>query len=63
MRQWTVDAFAERPFMGNPAAVLQPLEAWPDAAWMQALAAENNHSETAFLRTTASPSRGAALPR
>ena len=57
MRQWTVDAFAERPFMGNPAAVLQPLEAWPDAAWMQALAAENNHSETAFLRTTASPSR------
>ena len=57
MRQWTVDAFAERPFMGNPAAVLQPLDTWPDAAWMQSLAAENNHSETAFLRTTASPSR------
>ena len=57
MRQWTVDAFAERPFMGNPAAVLQPLDAWPDAGWMQSLAAENNHSETAFLRTTASPSR------
>jgi len=57
MRQWTVDAFAERPFMGNPAAVLQPLDAWPDAAWMQSLAAENKHSETAFLRTTVSPSR------
>jgi PhzF family phenazine biosynthesis protein len=57
MRQWTVDAFAERPFMGNPAAVVQPLDAWPDAGWMQALAAENNHSETAFLCTTASPSR------
>ncbi len=57
MRQWTVDAFAERPFMGNPAAVVQPLDAWPDAAWMQSLAAENNHSETAFLRTTADPAR------
>ncbi|WGM32137.1 PhzF family phenazine biosynthesis protein [Brevundimonas sp. NIBR11] len=57
MRQWTVDAFAERPFMGNPAAVLQPLDAWPDAAWMQSLAAENNHSETAFLRTTPDPAR------
>lgn len=57
MRQWTVDAFAERPFMGNPAAVLQPLDAWPDAGWMQALAAENKHSETAFLRTTADPAR------
>ena len=57
MRQWTVDAFAERPFMGNPAAVLQPLDAWPDAGWMQSLAAENNLSETAFLRTTASSSR------
>ncbi|MGV3579701.1 PhzF family phenazine biosynthesis protein [Brevundimonas sp.] len=57
MRQWTVDAFAERPFMGNPAAVLQPLENWPDAGWMQALAAENNHSETAFLKTTRDDAR------
>jgi PhzF family phenazine biosynthesis protein len=57
MRQWTVDAFADRPFRGNPAAVVQPLEVWPDAAWMQSLAAENNHSETAFLRTTADPAR------
>ena len=57
MHQWTVDAFADRPFMGNPAAVVQPLDVWPDAGWMQALAAENNHSETAFLRTTADPAR------
>lgn len=57
MHQWTVDAFADRPFMGNPAAVVQPLEAWPDAQWLQSLAAENNHSETAFLRTTADPAR------
>jgi len=57
MRQWTVDAFADRPFMGNPAAVVQPLEAWPDAAWMQSLAAENKHSETAFLRSTVDPAR------
>jgi PhzF family phenazine biosynthesis protein len=57
MRQWTVDAFADRPFMGNPAAVLEPLDAWPDTGWMLALAAENNHSETAFLRRTADPAR------
>jgi len=57
MRQWTIDAFADRPFMGNPAAVLEPLDAWPDAVWMQALAAENNNSETAFLRRTGDPAR------
>jgi PhzF family phenazine biosynthesis protein len=43
-----VDAFAERPFEGNPAAVV-PLQAWPQDALMQALAAENNLSETAFF--------------
>ena len=42
-----VDAFAERPLTGNPAAVL-PLEQWLDDAAMQAIAAENNLSETAF---------------
>ncbi|MFZ5717901.1 MAG: PhzF family phenazine biosynthesis protein [Pseudomonadota bacterium] len=52
MRQWTVDAFADRPFRGNPACVVEPFEAWPDAAWMQALAAENNQAETAFLLRT-----------
>ena len=43
-----VDAFAERPFTGNPAAVM-PLERWLDDAVMQAIAAENNLAETAFL--------------
>ena len=52
MRQWTVDAFASGPFKGNPACVLEPFDAWPDAAWMQALAAENNQAETAFLLKT-----------
>lgn len=57
MRQWTVDAFADRPFRGNPACVVEPFAAWPDPAWMQALAAENNQAETAFLLTTADPLR------
>ncbi|CAN5510699.1 PhzF family phenazine biosynthesis protein [soil metagenome] len=57
MRQWTIDAFASGPFKGNPACVVEPFEAWPDAAWMQALAAENNQAETAFLRKTADPAR------
>ena len=42
-----VDAFAERPLTGNPAAVM-PLERWLDDALLQAIAAENNLSETAF---------------
>ena len=31
MRQWTVDAFAAQPFRGNPACVVEPMDAWPDA--------------------------------
>ncbi len=42
-----VDAFAERPFTGNPAAVM-PLQQWLPDEVMQAIAAENNLSETAF---------------
>ena len=42
-----VDAFAERPLTGNPAAVM-PLERWLDDDLMQRIAAENNLSETAF---------------
>jgi PhzF family phenazine biosynthesis protein len=42
-----VDAFAEKPLTGNPAAVM-PLERWLDDGLMQAIAAENNLSETAF---------------
>jgi PhzF family phenazine biosynthesis protein len=52
MRQWMVDAFATAAFRGNPACVVEPLDAWPDEAWMQALASENNQAETAFLRRT-----------
>ena len=57
MRQWTIDAFAAAPFKGNPACVLEPAEAFPEDAWMQALAAENNQAETAFLRRTDDPAR------
>ena len=42
-----VDAFASRPFEGNPAAVM-PLTAWLPDAVMQSIAAEHNLSETAF---------------
>jgi PhzF family phenazine biosynthesis protein len=42
-----VDAFADKPLTGNPAAVI-PLERWLDDALMQGIAAENNLSETAF---------------
>lgn len=45
---YQVDAFTDRVFSGNPAAVC-PLDAWPEDGWMQAVAAENNLSETAFL--------------
>src|SRR4029079_4768257 len=43
-----VDAFADRPLTGNPAAVM-PLERWLDDNLMQAIATENNLSETAFV--------------
>lgn len=43
-----IDAFATRPFEGNPAAVI-PLTHWLDDAVLQNIAAENNLSETAFL--------------
>ena len=42
-----VDAFAERPFAGNPAAVCL-LHAPRGARWTQQLAAETNLAETAF---------------
>ncbi|MCL6741117.1 PhzF family phenazine biosynthesis protein [Sphingomonas sp. RB56-2] len=42
-----VDAFAERPFAGNPAAVM-PLSEWLPDDVMQAIGAENNLAETAF---------------
>ena len=42
-----VDAFADRVFEGNPAAVCV-LERWPDEALMMSITRENNLSETAF---------------
>lgn len=45
---YQIDAFADRPFMGNPAAVCL-LDGPLDDAWMLAVAAEMNVSETAFL--------------
>jgi PhzF family phenazine biosynthesis protein len=48
LRLFQIDAFASRVFGGNPAAVV-PLEAWLDDATLQAIATENNLSETAFL--------------
>jgi PhzF family phenazine biosynthesis protein len=45
---YQVDAFADRPFAGNPAAVCI-LPAPRDEAWMQSVALEMNLSETAFL--------------
>ncbi len=43
-----IDAFARTAFTGNPAAVM-PLDAWLDDATLQAIAAEHNIAETAFI--------------
>lgn len=45
---YQIDAFAEKPFEGNPAAVV-PLDVWLPDSIMQAIAAENNLAETAFF--------------
>ncbi len=45
---YRVDAFTDKPFAGNPAAVCI-LDKAADATWMQNVAAEMNLSETAFL--------------
>ena len=48
IKQYQVDAFTTRVFEGNPAAVC-PLASWPDDELLQAIAQENNLSETAFF--------------
>jgi PhzF family phenazine biosynthesis protein len=49
MRIRTIDAFANQPFQGNPAGVcLLSMSQWPDETWMEQVAAELNHSDTAF---------------
>ena len=50
---WHVDAFADRAFAGNQAAVMI-LEEWPDDATLTAIGAENLFAETAFLVKDAS---------
>ena len=47
---FTVDAFTDRPFAGNPAVVCL-LPSWKEDRWLQAVAREMNLSETAFLPT------------
>lgn len=45
---YQVDAFAQKVFEGNPAAVCI-MESWPAEDWMQNVAMENNLAETAFV--------------
>lgn len=45
---YQIDAFTDRPFTGNPAAIC-PLDEWLPDDLMQAIAAENNLAETAFF--------------
>jgi PhzF family phenazine biosynthesis protein len=54
MRILVVDAFTDRPFGGNPAGVCL-LDGPADPAWMQRLAAEMKHSETAYPRPIDAP--------
>jgi trans-2,3-dihydro-3-hydroxyanthranilate isomerase len=49
-----VDVFAERPYAGNPLAVVLDADELPDTA-MQAIAAETNYSETAFVASDPDP--------
>ncbi|KEI45113.1 PhzF family phenazine biosynthesis protein [Saccharopolyspora rectivirgula] len=51
MRAYVVDAFTDAPFHGNPAGVVL-LDAPADPEWMQSVAAELKHSETAFVDTS-----------
>ncbi|OIJ66957.1 PhzF family phenazine biosynthesis protein [Streptomyces mangrovisoli] len=57
MRIRIVDAFTDRPFAGNPAGVLL-LDSFPEDAWLQRVALEVNHAETAFAHPL--PEGGAA---
>ncbi|UOX88061.1 PhzF family phenazine biosynthesis protein [Amycolatopsis sp. FBCC-B4732] len=54
MRFFIVDAFTDRAFAGNPAGVVL-LDEPADPGWMQAVAAEMKHAETAFVVTTEGP--------
>ena len=47
IKQFIADAFTDKVFHGNPAAICLP-ERWPDEKLMQDIASENRLSETAF---------------
>ena len=49
MKYYVVDAFTKELFAGNPAGIC-PVADWPEERLMQSIAAENNLSETAFIR-------------
>ncbi|MEL6741355.1 MAG: PhzF family phenazine biosynthesis protein [Planctomycetota bacterium] len=57
VRFWQVDAFTDRAFGGNPAAVVL-VDAWPTDDAMQRVAMEMNLSETAFVKLASGPSDG-----
>jgi len=59
LKQYVVDAFADRPFSGNAAAVV-PLKSWLRDDLLQAIAAQNNLSETAFFVPVPSDTPGDA---
>lgn len=50
VRFFQVDCFADRPFAGNPHAVVLLNSHWPAVEWLQQLAAEVNLPATAFVR-------------
>src|SRR6185312_16235367 len=52
---YQIDAFTEKLFGGNPAAVI-PLQEWIDEKLMQNIASENNLSETVFFVPAKDPS-------
>jgi predicted PhzF superfamily epimerase YddE/YHI9 len=54
LRQYQVDAFADRVLAGNPAAVV-PLASWLDDSLLQAMAEENNLSETVIYGLSVLP--------
>ena len=56
MKQYVVDAFTDKPFHGNPAAVLV-MDRWISDETMQAIAAENNLAGAFGTDRAASPGR------
>src|SRR5580704_5401014 len=52
LKLWQIDAFANKPLEGNPAAIML-LEKFLDAGLMQKIANENNLAETAYIVKTA----------